>query len=160
MMRIIMGIDPGLGRTGYGVIQEDGGVLTAIDFGCVLTQVRGPIGARLVELYNDLVELMENYQPDLIVIEDLYFNKNVTTGIQVGEARGVILLASEQLQIPVISFTATQMKNAVTGSGKATKSQVGQMVKRLLKFTVKRAMKDDTTDALALAICGSTIRTK
>ena len=159
-MRTIMGIDPGLGRTGYGIIQEDHGAMVLVDCGCVLTEIRGPIGRRLVELYDDIVELLENYQPDLVVLEDLYFNKNVTTGIQVGEARGVLLLAAEQLQIPVIAFTATQVKHAVTGSGAATKAQVAQMVKKLLKFSSKRALKDDTTDALALAICGSTVRTK
>lgn len=155
-----MGIDPGLGRTGYGIIQEDHGTPTPVDCGCVLTEIRGPIGRRLVELYDDVVELLENYQPDLVVIEDLYFNKNISTGIQVGEARGVILLATEQLQIPVIAFTPTQVKHAVTGSGTATKAQIAQMVRKLLKFTSKRTLKDDTTDALALAICGSTVRTK
>lgn len=155
---MIVGIDPGFGRTGYGFVQEDEGGLKIFDVGRITTPAHGPPGRRLGELYDDLIELLENYRPDLLILEELYFTKNVSTGIQVGQARGVILLAADQLKIPVISFSPTQVKLAVTGSGTATKAQVTQMVKKLLKCPVRQSLKDDTADALALAICGSTVR--
>ncbi len=158
-MKTILGIDPGIGRTGYGVIRVDGLKIEVVTFGCISTPVNTPVGARLVELERDLTELIQTYKPDRVSVEQLLFTKNVSTGIVVGEARGVVLLVAEKAHLPVVEFTPSQIKLAVTGDGNADKGQVQDMVMRLLNLA-KRPTPDDAADALAIAICGSTVNEK
>ena len=155
--RIILGIDPGLGRTGWGVIKAKGIDLMALGFGCISTPANTAVGPRLVELENDLKTLIDKYHPDVLAFEQLLFTNNITTGIAVGAARGVVLLVAERSSIPVVEFTPTQVKLGVTGYGQADKAQVNGMVCRILKLE-KPPTPDDAADALAIAICGSGAR--
>ena len=152
--KIILGIDPGVGTTGYGVIKARGQHLDLVAYGCITTPPITPLGPRLVELEEGLIELLARYNPDLVSIEDLVFVQNVTTGIAVAQARGVVLLAAERAKVRTVEFMPTQVKLAVTGYGKATKGQVQDMVCKLLNLS-KRPTPDDASDALAIAICGS-----
>ena len=133
-MRII-GIDPGTAICGYGIIDVKGSKLTPVVYGA-----------------NDLSDILEEYKPDKFGVEELFFNRNVTTAIKVGQARGVILLAAEQQQIPLYEYTPLQIKQAVTGYGKADKNQVIYMTMNILGIREK-IKPDDTADALAVAIC-------
>ena len=151
---VVMGIDPGLGRTGWGVIKAAGMDLAPVAFGCVTTPANTEVGQRLVELEKDLITLIEQHRPTVIAVEQLLFTNNITTGIAVGAARGVVLLVAERSGIPVKEFTPTQVKLGVTGYGKADKGQVNEMVCRILKLA-KPPTPDDAADALAIAICGS-----
>ena len=152
--KIILGIDPGIGRTGYGLISVNGIEMSSIAFGCITTLKNTPIPARLVELERDLQEIVERYKPDLVAVEELLFTKNVSTGIMVSEARGVILLTIEKAGIALREFTPPQIKLAVTGDGSADKRQVQDMVLRLLKLSARPKL-DDAADALAVAICAA-----
>ena len=154
--RIILGIDPGIGRTGWGVIEVRGMDLIPLGFGCVTTPANTPVGARLVELESDLKLLIEKFRPDIVAVEQLLFTTNVTTGIMVGEARGVVLLAVERFGIPIVEFTPTQVKLGVAGYGRADKAQVNTMVCRLLRLD-KPPTPDDAADALAIAILGAAV---
>ncbi len=147
----ILGIDPGIGRTGWGVIDDTAGKLTVIAYDCFETTPNSPTPERLVKIYDQLSTLIEEYHPEALGIEELFFNTNVTTAFTVGQARGVMLLAAEQAHIPIGIYTPLQVKMAVTGYGRAEKKQVGEMVKLLLKLkTIPKP--DDTADALAIAI--------
>lgn len=147
----ILGIDPGIGRTGWGVIEAQGSKFSMINCGCIETKVNGLVHERLLVMYEEIQKLLEEYQSDEVAIEELFFNTNAKTALVVGQARGVVLLAAAQKQIPITSYTPLQVKQAVTGYGKAEKGQVGQMVKMLLQLE-KLPRLDDTTDALAIAI--------
>lgn len=147
----ILGIDPGIGRTGWGVIESQSQKLKTQNFGCIETFKGTAPEKRLQELYEQIQALIKEYNPEVLAIEDLFFNKNVSTALVVGQARGVILLAAAQHNIPVAIYTPLQVKMAVTGYGRADKKQVGQMVKTLLKLTAIPRL-DDTADALAIAI--------
>ena len=153
-IRYILGIDPGLGRTGWGVIQAQGAELTPIAFGCIATPANTPIPGRLVELEGDLQGLVERFHPDVVAVEQLLFTNNVSTGIMVGEARGIVLLVAAKANVPIVEFTPTQVKLGVAGYGKADKSQVLDMVCRILKLA-EPPTPDDAADALAIAICGA-----
>ncbi|NMB46309.1 MAG: crossover junction endodeoxyribonuclease RuvC [Firmicutes bacterium] len=149
---LILGIDPGTATTGYGLIKAEGNKLTPIDYGTIRTQAREPTAARLSVLHDDLCSLIKTAAPEVVAVEQLFFNTNVTTALAVGQARGVILLAVAQAGIPLAEYTPLQVKQTVTGNGRATKQQVGFMIKALLKLdTVPRP--DDVSDALAIAIC-------
>lgn len=152
--KTILGIDPGLGRTGWGVIQVQGMDLAPVAFGCISTPMNTPIPSRLVELEADLTALMERFHPDVIAVEQLLFTNNVSTGIMVGEARGIVLLVAQKTGKPIVEFTPTQVKLGVAGYGKADKGQVVDMVCRILKLE-KAPTPDDAADALAIAICGA-----
>ena len=151
----ILGIDPGLGRCGFGLI--DAGVgrdSHALDFGVITTKVDAPIPARLLELYESLHEVFEEAQPDVISVERLFFAKNITTGIVVAEARGVVLLVAEQMGVPAYEYTPNEIKMTLTGYGAATKTQMEEMVRVQLGLDAK-PKPDDAADALAAAItCG------
>jgi crossover junction endodeoxyribonuclease RuvC len=149
-MRII-GIDPGIGRTGWAIIDTTGLKLIPIAYDCFETQVKGDKPKRLQAIYEFLTHTMDEYHPDALAIEELFFNKNVTTALSVGEARGVVLLTAAQRNIPISVYTPLQVKIAVTGYGRAEKSQIGQMVKVLLKLPAI-PKPDDTADALGIAI--------
>ena len=150
---IILGIDPGLATMGYGVINAVKGNYSVIDYGAVITPKECTLPQRLKQLEEGVQELIETFKPDNIAIEELFFSKNVTTGIAVSEARGVILLtAVKGLGDEVYEYTPNQIKQAVTGYGGADKMQMQHMVQALLRLkSVPRP--DDAADALAVAIC-------
>ena len=150
---IILGIDPGLATMGYGVINAVKGNYSVIDYGAVVTPKDCTLPQRLKQLEEGVKELIETFKPDNIAIEELFFSKNVTTGIAVSEARGVILLtAVKGLGDEVYEYTPNQIKQAVTGYGGADKMQMQHMVQALLRLkSVPRP--DDAADALAVAIC-------
>ena len=150
---LIIGVDPGTASTGYGLVrQTQGGELELVDYGVFTTPSDQCMSDRLMKLYNDLTTLLALHRFDSGAVEKLFFQKNVTTAISVGQARGVTLLALAQAGVPVDEYTPREIKQAVVGYGGADKKQIQQMVKVLLKMeTVPRP--DDAADALAVAIC-------
>lgn len=147
----ILGIDPGIGRVGWGVITVQSSKLKVESYGCIETKAGLPVAKRLQEVYDGVVKIINAYQPVTLGIEELFFNTNAKTAFVVGQARGVILLASEQKKLSVGIYTPLQVKIAVAGYGRAEKRQVGQMVKTILKLP-SIPKPDDTADALAVAI--------
>ena len=127
-----MGIDPGTAICGFGVVDSDGSRLKPVTYGTIQTPSKASDAERLVMLFDGLNELYRKYQPDIIGVEQLFFNRNVTTAITVGQARGVILLTAQQAGIPILEFSPLQVKQGVTGYGRATKEQVIDMTMRLL----------------------------
>ncbi|MBN2309399.1 MAG: crossover junction endodeoxyribonuclease RuvC [Candidatus Hydrogenedentes bacterium] len=150
-MRVI-GFDPGTATTGYGIVEREGNKLRHIDHGTIATPAGQHFALRLETIHQRVAELIAGHQPDAVAIEKLYFSRNVTTGITVAQARGVIALAAAQAGKPIGEFSPLEMKNAVVGYGKATKRQVQEMVKILLNLDAL-PRPDDAADALALAIC-------
>ncbi len=147
----ILGIDPGIGRTGWGVIEVQGSKCKLQSYGCVETKAGQEISQRLLQIHQEIVSCFEQFHPEELAIEELFFNTNTTTAFSVGQARGVVILTSAQNNIPVVSYTPLQVKLAITGYGRAEKSQIGQMVKVLLKLE-SIPKPDDTADALAIAL--------
>ena len=152
--RIILGLDPGLADTGFGVISVVGNQLTFMDAGSIQTAKQIAFTKRLESIFLDINKIIKKYQPVLVAVEKLYFARNVTTALSVGEARGVILLAIQQNNKELLEFTPLQIKQALTTSGQASKKQVGQMVKAILKLAII-PQPDDVADALAIAITAS-----
>lgn len=148
----ILGLDPGYGIVGYGFVKYDGRQFTPIQFGAIRTEPNTPMPTRLCEIYNDLTTLLDAFHPDEAAVEELYFNQNITTGIQVAQARGVLLLGLAQKGIDPVSYTPSQVKMSVVGYGKAEKRQVMEMT-RLLLGLERIPRPDDAADALAIAIC-------
>ena len=149
---LILGIDPGIARVGWGFVDETKNQLRAIDYGCHETEKTLSIESRLQSIYIFFSELFATHHPDVAAIEELFFATNVRTAFAVGQARGVILLAAANANLPVVSYTPLQVKLAITGYGQAEKKQVQQMVKAILHLD-EIPKPDDTADALALAIC-------
>lgn len=149
---IVLGIDPGYAIVGYGIVEYKNNKFSAIDFGAVTTKAGVRFSSRLEKIYNDILYIMETYKPEAVSIEKLFFNTNTTTAIDVAQARGVILLAAEKMRIPLFEYTPLQVKQSVTGYGKAEKAQVMELTRRLLGLE-KSPKPDDTADALAMAIC-------
>ena len=148
----ILGIDPGYAIVGYGMIEHQGCRFRPLEYGAVLTEAGEEFAGRLRNIYLDLQSLLERLQPEAVAVERLYFTTNQKTGIDVAQARGVILLAVTLSGIPVYEYTPLQVKQAVAGYGKAEKHQVMAMTQRILKL--KEIPKpDDAADALAIAIC-------
>lgn len=147
----ILGIDPGIARTGWGIIDYQNGKAKPIAFDCYETPSTLPTPERLDNIYQSLLQIIEKYYPDYLSIEELFFNTNAKTAFIVGQARGVILLAGAQKKLPISIYTPLQVKIAITGYGRAEKNQVGQMVKILLNLE-KIPKPDDTADALAIAL--------
>lgn len=148
---IILGIDPGIGKTGWGVIEVKGSTIKAQGYGCIETKINSEIPGRLFAIYDELQNIIKEYKPDAVAIEELFFNKNIKTALVVGQARGVIILAAIQNNMSVVIYTPTQIKMALTGYGRAEKMQIGKMVQLILKL--KEIPKpDDTSDALAIAV--------
>lgn len=152
--RIILGIDPGYGLTGYGVLLNEGGALKCLDYGVIRTEAGEEFPQRIKTINSDLKQIIKKYKPNLVAIEDLFFYRNVTTAIKVGQARGVIMLTAVLAGIPIVEFTPLQVKQGIASYGKATKAQVQQMVKMLLNLD-KIPRPDDAADALAIAICAA-----
>ena len=148
----ILGIDPGVAIVGFGLIESDRGTLRMLQYGAITTPAGLPLAARLAQINRDIEELIGTFRPDEISVEELFFSKNITTGIAVAHARGVILCAAEKKKIPIYEYTPMQVKQAVVGYGLAEKKQVMDMTRRLLKLkSVPRP--DDAADALAIALC-------
>ena len=152
MAKIILGIDPGIDDTGYGVIKDDGGKISCLTYGSIKTSSKDDLITRLDILHRELDKIIKKYQPDVASIEELFFSKNVKTALVVGHARGVILLTFKQNNLKFLEFKPSQVKQGVTCYGAANKSQVQKMVQMLLKL--KEIPKpDDAADALAIAMC-------
>lgn len=148
----ILGIDPGVAIVGFGLIESDRGTLRMLQYGAITTPAGLPLATRLAQIDRDIEELIGTFRPDEISVEELFFSKNITTGIAVAHARGVILCAAEKKKIPIYEYTPMQVKQAVAGYGLADKKQVMDMTRRLLKLkSVPRP--DDAADALAIALC-------
>lgn len=149
----ILGIDPGYGTIGYGIVRStDHYRFTPVQYGAITTQIGAPMHLRLCELYDDLCTLIDTFHPDAAAVEDLFFNNNITTGIQVAQARGVILLALAQKGLTPVSYTPSQVKQSLVGYGKADKHQMMEMTRMMLGLA-KPPRPDDAADALAIAIC-------
>ncbi|MBO5245509.1 MAG: crossover junction endodeoxyribonuclease RuvC [Selenomonadales bacterium] len=149
---LALGIDPGTAICGYGLVELNGTRLKAVDHGAILTPAKMAPEQRLMKIYEELNDIIAKFKPDIMGVEQLFFNKNVTTAISVGQARGVILLAAAQHGLPIKEFTPLQVKQSVVGYGKATKEQVIYMTTRLLNLP-SAPHPDDVADALAVAIC-------
>ncbi|HEY3335715.1 MAG TPA: crossover junction endodeoxyribonuclease RuvC [Candidatus Limnocylindrales bacterium] len=148
---IILGIDPGTATMGYGIVERTGGSLRAVDYGALTTSADLPLPERLAAIHACVVELIETHHPDLLAVERLFFSKNAQSAFGVGQARGVVLLAAAQSEVPVREATPNEVKVGVTGYGNADKDQVGRMVAVILQLT-DVPTPDDTADALAIAI--------
>lgn len=149
---IILGIDPGYATVGYGVLKYDNMKFQHIRHGAITTPAGIPLHLRLQEIYQDMLTLIDTFHPDAVAVEELFFNTNITTGIQVGHARGVILLACAQRGLQPAEYTPSQVKQSVVGYGKAEKKQVMEMTRMMLGLS-RMPRPDDAADALALAIC-------
>ena len=151
-MKKILGIDPGFATIGFGLIASDRGSVQMLRYGAITTPAGMDFPLRLQLIYDDMTQLLELLKPDAVSIEELFFNTNITTGIQVAHGRGVILLACTKYGVPIFEYTPLQVKQAVAGYGRAEKRQVMDMTKRLLHLE-KTPRPDDAADGLALALC-------
>ena len=149
---IILGIDPGLAIVGWGVLECNGGRFKTLGYGSIQTPAGMRTEERLACIYRDLNKIIDHFHPEEMAVEELFFTNNITTGIRVAEARGIILLCGEQKGLRIAEYTPMQVKQAVVGYGKAEKKQVITMVTSLLKLPAP-PKPDDTADALAIAIC-------
>lgn len=150
---IVMGIDPGLATVGYGILEKQEGRTRPLTYSCIRTTA-GPGGTpeRLGKIYTEVCRLMDEYCPGIVVLEKLFFTKNVTSAMGVSEVRGVIMLAAQQRKIPVVEYTPNQVKQAITGSGRADKRQMQEMIRRLLSLP-EIPKPDDVADGLSIALC-------
>ena len=149
---IILGIDPGIAIVGWGVLRYENGRFTPIAYGSIQTKAGQKVEDRLLQVHNGMREIIEKYRPDVMSIEELFWNTNQKTGIVVAEARGVILLSAREAGIPIFEYTPLQVKQAIVGYGRAEKRQVIMMVTTFLGLK-EPPKPDDTADAIALAIC-------
>lgn len=148
----ILGIDPGYAIVGYGIVDFDGMHFKTVGYGAITTKANMQFSCRLKAIYDDMITVIQKYQPECMSIEKLFFNTNTTTAIDVAEARGVIMLAAENKSVKIYEYTPLQVKQAITGYGRAEKHQIMEMVKGLLSLP-QIPKPDDTADALALAVC-------
>lgn len=148
----IAGIDPGYAIVGFGIVDHARSKFQTVDYGAITTNAGTPFNQRLLEIYNDLCYVFDRHKPDFMAIERLFFTTNQKTAIDVAEARGVILLAAVQRGIEIFEYTPLQVKQSVTGYGKAVKKQVQEMTKQILHLP-EIPKPDDTADALAIAVC-------
>jgi crossover junction endodeoxyribonuclease RuvC len=152
MQRMIaIGIDPGTARLGYGVIESEPDP-QAIDYGVIVTDADLPMEQRLLMIHGAMTELIERFRPDALAVERLFFARNVTTAMTVGQARGVVLLSAAERGIPIAEYAPSEVKQAVVGYGKADKQQIQEMVRIMLGLE-STPRPDDAADALAIAIC-------
>ncbi|MGB9679346.1 MAG: crossover junction endodeoxyribonuclease RuvC [Thermoanaerobacteraceae bacterium] len=148
----ILGIDPGIAIMGYGIIDFTGNKISVVDYGAITTKAGIEKSIRLSDIYNGTISVIQKYNPEILAIEELFFNKNAKTVITIGESRGVSILAGVNSNIEIYEYTPLQVKQAVVGYGRADKNQVQQMVKVLLNLN-EIPKPDDVADALAVAIC-------
>ena len=149
---LILGIDPGFAIVGFGLLSTEGNRQRLIRCGAITTPAGLPLPTRLLQIGEDMEALLTQFQPDAMAVEELFFNTNVTTGIGVAQARGVILMTAEKYGVPIFEYTPSQVKQAVVGYGKAEKRQVMDMTKRLLNLAAV-PKPDDAADAVAVALC-------
>jgi crossover junction endodeoxyribonuclease RuvC len=149
---IVLGIDPGVANTGYGVVRRRDGMLAALDGGVIRTAAELSQERRLADIHAAVRALLSEHEPDAVALEELYFGQNVRTAFAVGHARGVVMLAAGQGGVPCTSYTPQKVKGAVCGNGRASKDQVARMVKTLLGLTAE-PRPDHAADALAVALC-------
>ncbi len=150
---IVLGIDPGTATTGYGIIQEKEGIFHCVACGVISTDKNLTASKRLLLLKKDIVSLIKKHSPTILSIETLYFFKNLKTALPVSEARGVVLLTAEEKNLQIYEFTPLEIKQTITGYGKADKKQVKEMIKNILNLK-ELPKEDDAADALGAAICG------
>ncbi len=148
---IILGIDPGFGRIGWGLIKDERGKQSLINYDCIETNPNIKLEARIAHIFKDITAIIRKHKPSTIASEELFFGTNVTTALSVGQARGVIMLAAYQNQIPTYLYKPVEIKMAVTGYGSASKAQIQKMVKLILKLD-SIPKPDDAADALAIAL--------
>ena len=155
--KIILGLDPGIADTGFGVISVDNNKLNCLDFGSIKTSSKDDFLDRLEKLDNELQKIIDKYKPEIVCVEKLFFNNNAKTALIVGQARGVIMLKIKKNKIKLVELTPLQIKQGISCFGRADKNQVKKMVKLVLNL--KEVLKsDDAADALAAAICASSLR--
>jgi crossover junction endodeoxyribonuclease RuvC len=147
----VLGIDPGIERTGFGIVEEINNEFKVIDYGLVKTSSKKPFEQRLLTIHSELEQIIKVFRPEVAVIEDLFFCKNVKTAFVVGQARGVAVLTASKYGLKYAHFTPLQVKKSVAGYGNADKNQVQQMIKMLLKLE-EIPKPDDVADALALCV--------
>lgn len=147
----VLGIDPGSIITGYGVVEKTGSRLLHIDNGCLTTKRNTPLPLRLMQIYDSLIETLDKFKPEAVVIEEVFFGKNIQSLVKLGESRGVALLAATKSGVAIYEYSTRVVKQAITGYGNATKEQIQKMIKQLLKLP--EVAQEDASDALALAIC-------
>lgn len=151
--RIVIGVDPGYGIVGYGILVREERKVIPLDYGCIRTDKDdGDHAERLHKIYLDLSSLIDRYNPGSMAVEELFFARNTTTALKVSEAKGVILLAAAVNRIPVFEYTPNQVKISVTGSGRADKKQIQEMIKRILNLD-EIPRPDDAADGLSIALC-------
>jgi crossover junction endodeoxyribonuclease RuvC len=148
----VLGIDPGLANTGYGVVARRGMRFVALDGGVVTTRAGVPLEQRLATIYDEVCTLIDRHQPEAVALEDLFFGQNAGSAFKVGQARGVVMLAAGQRGVPCASYTPQQVKQAVCGTGRAAKEQVARMVCTVLGLP-DDPLPDHATDALAVGVC-------
>lgn len=151
MMRIL-GIDPGIATIGFGMVESANNKFSLISCGVITTPAHTSLSSRLEQIYDDMLELLDTFKPDAVSVEELFFNTNITTGISVAHGRGVILLACSKAGVRVYEYTPLQVKQSVVGYGRAEKTQVMDMVRRICNLPAP-PRPDDAADAVALAIC-------
>lgn len=151
----ILGIDPGVGILGFGIIDYDKRATVLIDAGVIKTPPYQEDSKRLLTIYDELKQIIDEHKPHIMAVEKLFFVRNITTAMSVSQARGVVLLLGEQHKLQLFEYTPLQIKQAITGYGKADKKQVQEMVRVILKLS-QTPKPDDAADALAAAICCST----
>ena len=149
---VVLGVDPGTATTGYGLVKGEGERLSVVDYGCIYTEPNLPTPERLEKIYLDVVELIRRHRPWDLAVEEVFFNRNAKTAIAVGQARGVVMLAAAACGVSVAEYTPLEVKQAITGYGKATKPQMQRMVRLILGLD-EDPSPDDAADALAIAIC-------
>lgn len=149
---LALGIDPGTAICGYGLVNMQGSRLTAVEYGAILTSPKMRPQDRLKKIHTELTDIIRQYKPDVMGVEQLFFNRNVTTAIPVGQARGVVLLAAAENDLELVERTPLQIKQSVVGYGRATKDQIIYMVTKILHLP-EPPRPDDVADALAVAIC-------
>lgn len=149
---IILGLDPGTAITGYGLIQAQGNRIRGICYGVIRTPADQAMSKRLLTIFDEVGEIMDRFRPDQVAVEEVFFGRNVSTAITVGQARGILLLQAERRGLPLGEYTPMQVKQALVGTGAADKAQVQYMVQNYLQLDdIPRP--DDAADALAIAIC-------
>lgn len=149
---LILGIDPGTATTGVGIIKKEGQKFSLVHYSCILTPAKTKLHDRIDTIFDELTEIITEFKPDHIAVEELFFAKNTTTALSVGQARGVVLLAAKKKGLSIFEYTPLEVKMALTGYGRADKKQIQQMVKAILGL--KEIPKpDDAADALAIALC-------
>lgn len=150
---LVLGIDPGTAITGYGLVREtDSGDLSVVDFGVIRTSSKKAMPRRLLEIYRTLGDIISEYQPDSSAVEKLFFQRNVSTAISVGQSRGAVLVALAEADVPIAEYNPMEIKQAVSGYGGADKHQMQKMIQALLGLE-QIPQPDDAADALAVAVC-------